>query len=357
MFVKFSPNEYVIRYKKGKIVEQGAGLAFFCVSKKVSAYSIPISNNDADFFFEETTADFQTVSIQGQITYKIVDYLKISSSMNFTVDLKTKHYEDNPINKLSKRIINICDVLIKSYIGTSTLANAIQSSQNLALKVLEKIQNIDEIRELGVAVTGLSILKVIPNKETARALEAKTREDILQKSDDALYERRNASIEQERRIKENELKTEISVAEKKKSVQETEIQTKQMVLEKENELKKIKSTGEAECEQIKINAELKYQQVKIDAEIEFEKKRKELAQLRFENAKKEADAEAYRIGVIMEAYGKINPEVLVALANIEIEPEKMIAQAFDKLALNSNKIGTLNITPDLLESVTRKAKQ
>lgn len=356
MFIKFSPNEYVLRYKKGKIVSKGAGLAFFYVSKKISVCSIPISSNDADFFFEETTSDFQTVTIQGQITYKIVDYLKIASSMNFTVNLKTKKYEDNPIAKLSKRIVNICEVLIKSYIGNSNLTDAIKSSQNLASQVFEKIQNVDEIKELGISVTGLSILKVVPNKDTSRALEAKTREDILQKSDDALYERRNASIEQERRVKENELNTEISVAEKKKTIKETEIQTRQMVLEKENELEKIKSTGEAEREQIKINAEIKRQQIKIDAEIEIEKKRRELAQLRFENAKKEADAEAYRISAVMEAYAKISPEVLVALANINIEPEKMIAQAFDKLALNSGKIGTLNITPDLLESLTGKAK-
>ena len=32
----------------------------------------------------------------------------------------------------------------------------------------------------------------------------------------------------------------------------------------------------------------------------------------------------------------------------------MIAQAFQQLAINSSKIGQLNITPDLLESVMQK---
>ena len=45
-------------------------------------------------------------------------------------------------------------------------------------------------------------------------------------------ERRNASIEQERRVKENELNTEISVEEKKKQIRETEIATRRMILEK-----------------------------------------------------------------------------------------------------------------------------
>ena len=53
----------------------------------------------------------------------------------------------------------------------------------------------------------------------------------------------------------------------------------------------------------------------------------------------------------MNVYNTMNAEVLVALATLEKEPEKIIAGAFEKLAANSAKIGTLNITPELLESL------
>ena len=58
----------------------------------------------------------------------------------------------------------------------------------------------------------------------------------------------------------------------------------------------------------------------------------------------------------MDAYNKLSPEVLVALATLNMEPETLIAQAFDKLAVNSEKIGTLNITPDLLASLTTRSE-
>ncbi|MDE5564705.1 MAG: hypothetical protein K2I93_06080, partial [Oscillospiraceae bacterium] len=98
-----------------------------------------------------------------------------------------------------------------------------------------------------------------------------------------------------------------------------------------------------------------WERIRLDAEIELERKRKELADLRFENAKKDADAEAYRIGAVMEAYNRLSADVLVALASLNMEPEMVIAQAFEKLAANSGNIGTLNITPDLLESLTVKS--
>lgn len=340
MFVKFSPNMYVLKYRDGKITDEGIGLSFFSFSRSTSACAIPISTTDVDFIFEETTKDFQTVTVQGQLSCRIADYKKIAASFDFTVNLATSKYKESPIPNLSKRMINIANVLIKKHIGSTDLKTAVQSSRVIADNVFAEFRENKECEEMGIVVTGLSILKIKAANETIRALEARTREDILKQSDDALYERRNASIEQERRVKENELNTEISVEEKKKSIRETELHTQRMVLESKNKLNKI-----AICSEIENN------QMKLDAEIELERKRKELAELRLENAKKEADAEAYRISATMEAYNKLNSEVLVALATLNMEPEKIIAQAFSNLASNSTKIGTLNITPDLLESL------
>ncbi len=343
MYVKFLPSQYVLRYRKGKLVSEGAGLAFFFMEQYTTACAVPVSSQDADFIFEETTKDFQKVSIQGQLTYQITDCKQATNVMDFTVNLKNKQYFDDPMQKLSKRILNIAKVLVKGIVGNMQMTEALQESRDLAVTVLQQLQKNEEIKGLGVTPTGFSVLRIAPNPETARALEASAREEILRQSDDALYERRNASIEQERKVKENELNTEIKVEQKKKTIKETEIQTRQMVLERENEMQRIKTQSQLEQEQLKL-----------DAEIELERKRKELAELRFENSRKEADAEAYRIGAVMDAYSRLNADVLVALATLNMKPEQLIAQAFDKLAMGDNKIGTLNITPDLLQSLTER---
>ena len=51
-----------------------------------------------------------------------------------------------------------------------------------------------------------------------RALEAEAREALQRESDEAIYARRNAAVEQERRIKESELNTEIAVQEKQRKI-------------------------------------------------------------------------------------------------------------------------------------------
>ena len=354
MYIKFLPSEYVIRYKKGKKTAAGRGMSFYCFDKSTTVAVVPVCVMDADFIFEEKTEDFQTVTVQGQLAYRVTDCERIAEMLNFTANMKTKKYYDEPLKKLSKRIVNIADVLIKNRVSAVGLTQAIRSERTFAAEIFEELRSIEEVRFLGVEVTGFSILRISANNETHRALEARTREEIQKESDDALYERRNASIEQERKIKENELNTEISVEEKKKQIRETEIATKRMILEKENELERIRISAQTEQARIETAAEAEREQMKIESLIELERKRRELAEMRLENAKKDADAEAYRIGAVMEAYNRLNPEALVALATLNMEPERMIASAFEKLAANSAKIGALNITPDLLESLTAK---
>jgi hypothetical protein len=340
MYIKFSPNQYVLRYRRGKLVAKGAGLSFFFWAHNTSACALPVSGTDIDFMFEETTQDFQTVTVQGQLTSRITDYEKAAAALDFTVHLRNGAYVDQPMEKLSKRMVNLTHVLVKSHIGAMGLTEAIQSSRALADQVLAELEHSDECAAMGVSVTGFSILKIRANPETARALEAKTREEILRESDDAIYVRRNASIEQERKVKENELNTQICVEEKKKAIKETELQTKRLELE-----------GEGELQKIEVRSATEQEQMRLDAAIALERKCQELTDLRLANAKKDADAEAYRIRVIMEAYNELSADVLVALATMSMEPEKIIAQAFHQLAANPGKIGTLNITPDLLESL------
>lgn len=364
MYIKFHPSAYVLRYQNGKLIKQGRGLSFHCLARSTSVCIIPLTGIDADFIFSQVTQDFQSASVQGQLSYRFADYEKATASLDFTVNLRSRRYLDDPLPKASKRIINLADVLVKTQIGRMDLTEALAASSNLAERVFQALRNEPQLLQMGIEVTGFTVLRICAGNDTARALEAGTREQILQQADDALYARRNASIEQERHIKENELQTESAVVERKRVIQENELQTKRMVIEQENKLNRMTTAGELErarlqldeevaMRKIRVSSDLERKHLELDGEIELEEKRQKLASLRLENAKKDADAEAYRIRSVMEAYNTLSADVLIALATMDMDPNKLIARAFEKLAAGSN-IGTLNITPDLLESLGKK---
>ena len=62
------------------------------------------------------------------------------------------------------------------------------------------------------------MLNISADPEMQRALEAKTREALQKDADQAIFDRRNFAVEQERKIKESELNTEIALEEKQKQI-------------------------------------------------------------------------------------------------------------------------------------------
>ena len=96
------------------------------------------------------------------------------------------------------------------------------------------------------------------------------------------------------------------------------------------------------------------QQSEMVASIDLEEKRKQLVSLAAENAKAEADARAYGISTTMLAISKADAPTLQALASVGMKPDQLIAVAFQELAGRADKIGQLNISPDLLRELMDK---
>jgi len=330
-FIKFQPTQYVFKYHRGKIVKEGSGLSFYYFAPATSIVVVPMGSSEAPFIFEQITADYQTVTIQGQVIYRIVDQKKISQLLNYTLNPKSDGYVSDDPQKLPQRIINIARVLTKQYIETLQLKETLKSTEVFSQKLNDEIKKNKEILSLGIEVLGLSILAILPNKDTARALEAESREQILKNADDAIYVRRNASIEQERRIKENELNTEIAIETKKKEIRETQMDAERVIQEKQNQMK---------AEQ-------------MNAEILLEENRKSLVEINVANIKSEADAKAYELSSVLNALQGVDSEVIQALANVGMQPNKLIAIAFQQIAEKAEKIGQLNISPDLLQQLMK----
>jgi regulator of protease activity HflC (stomatin/prohibitin superfamily) len=328
-FIKVQPTDYVLLYKNGRIVREGAGLSFFYFEPASSIVRIPIASTDVPFIFKEVTSDFQEVTVQGQLTYSVTDPKKLSQLMNFTLAPNGKHYTSDDPEKLSQRLINIAQVLTRSSLKSMSLRQALGSSDDLVNALREGMRTSAEATSLGIEVLGLSILAIKPTPETSRALEAEIREQILREADEAVYSRRNAAVEQERAIRENELNTEIAVENKKRQIRETQMEAEKSVQQKMREL------SEAE----------------MAAKIALEEKNRELVLLASENARQEADAKAYGISAVMGGLAKTDPKTLQALASVGMNPGQLVANAFKELAENADKIGQLNISPELLREL------
>lgn len=334
-FIKLQPTDYVLQYRNGERVREGAGLSFFYFTPTASLVRIPIGSVDAPFIFREVTSDFQEISVQGQLTYRVIEPNKLSQLMNFTLTPNGKDYTSEDPQKLPQRLINHTQVLTSSALKTMPLRKVLVSSETLVASLKQSLQKAELIASLGIEILDLSIIAITPTPEMTRALEAEAREQILLQADEAIYSRRNAAVEQERMIKENELNTEIAVENKKRQIRETQMEAEKAVQHKQRELK------EAE----------------MATKITLEEKNAELVELANKNVRAKADTKAYGIAAMMKSFASTDPKVIQALASVGMKPEQLVGIAFKELAEGAEKIGELNVSPDLMRELMGKGHE
>ena len=309
-YLKAAPTTWVMQFKNGKLKREGAGLSFFYWAPTTTLVQVPLASSDVPFAFNEVTADFQALTVQGQLTYRVAEPTKLALLLDYTVDAKGAYLSEDP-SKLEERLVNTAQVLTRAATQTMTLKQALVSSDKVEQHVVAALKQVEAVTSLGVEVLAVSILSVRPTPEMGRALEAEAREALQRKSDEAIYDRRNAAVEGERRIKESELATEVMVEEKKRHIREK----------------------------------------KMAADIAIETERAKLIEAKVENDQKAADSQAYALEATLKPIRTLDWKTLQALSSGGADPAVMIGLAFRELAENAQKIGELNISPDLLRTL------
>lgn len=328
-FIKAQPTTYLLQYRGGKVVREGAGLSFFYYRPTTTVSAVPVGSQDEPFIFELVTHDFQSVTIQGQVAYRVSDPRKASSMLDFALRADGRTYVSSDYQKLPERVSSIAEVLIQQAVKNMPIREALRASEVIATQAASQLSAHTEVVALGLEVLGVSVLAIKPTPETARALEAEARETILRTADEAIFSRRNAAVEQERAIRESEMDTEVAVELKKRLIRETQMEAEASVKQKKHELER----------------------ADMESSITLEERRKDLVEGQTQNSRTLAEAEAYRVGAIMKALETADPRTVQALAAVGMQPGQLIAQAFGGIAERAERIGSLNVSPELLQSL------
>ena len=218
-YLKTPPTTYVLHYKAGRVKREGGGLSFLYYRPTSTVVLIPVGSADVPFVFSEVTADFQEVTIQGQLTYRIADPRKLAGLLDYSVDAAGRYRSEDP-GKLEERLVHATQVLARDVIGKLSLRDALAASEALVREITAGLRAAEVLTMAGVEPLDVSILSIRPTPEMARALEAEAREQLQREADESIYARRNAAVEQERIIKESELETELAVEAKQREIRE-----------------------------------------------------------------------------------------------------------------------------------------
>lgn len=208
-----APTAHIRHHRSGKTVHDGPGLSFWFRPLTAALSEIPVDDRELAMTFHARTSDFQDVSVQATVTYRIGDPAVAAARLDFSIDPDTGAWRGAPLEQLGTLLTETAqqhalDVLARTSLSSALVDGVAAVRERISTGLGEE----PRLPATGIEVVAVRVMALRPEPEVERALRTPAREQIQQEADRATYERRAVAVERERAIAENELASQIELA-------------------------------------------------------------------------------------------------------------------------------------------------
>jgi regulator of protease activity HflC (stomatin/prohibitin superfamily) len=314
---------YVLWWRNARLQREGRGLSFLFMPHAASVAEIPVDDREMPIVFHGRSADFQDVTAQGVLTYRVTDPRTLAARVDFTIDLASGSHQHQPLEKLALLFAQLAEQHASGWVARTPIREVLADGPERIRSAIEAALAQDaSLPAMGLEVVSVRISSVRPSPDVEKALEAPMRERIQQAADEAAFARRALAVEKERAIQENELKNRIELARRQEELILQQGQNARSQAAEEAEAQRI--AAEAEAARSRIEAEAAAARTRSDADAAAHQVRTggeaEAQRTRLQG---EADASTLELAekvrvaserARMEAYREVPPAVLFGLA-------------------------------------------
>jgi regulator of protease activity HflC (stomatin/prohibitin superfamily) len=350
-----APTAHVRHHRSGKLVHDGPGLSFWFRSLTAALSEVPVDDRELAMTFHARTVDFQDVTVQATVTYRISDPAVAAARLDFSIDPDTGVWRGAPLEQLGTLLTETAqqhalDVLARTPLSAALVDGVASVRERIAAGLAAE----PRLPATGIEVVAVRVVALRPEPEVERALRTPAREQIQQEADRATYERRAVAVERERTIAENELASRIELARREEQLVEQRGTNARREAEESAAADKVRAEAEA-TRTVRLAEAEAARSVKL-AEAEAARA-VELAEAEARRTERLAEAESARTVRMARAEAEAAREVGEARAqaqaawlrvHADVDVATLHALTGTRLAENLPHIESVTISPDVL---------
>lgn len=318
--LRSAPTAHIRHHKRGRLTHDGPGLSFWYRSLSAALSEVPVNDRELAMAFHARTADFQDVTVQATVTYRISDPAEAATRIDFSIDPDTGVWRGAPLEQIATLLTETAqqhtlDVLARTPLAAALTDGVAAVRESVATGLAAE----PRLPATGIDVVAVRVVAIRPEAEVERALRTPAREQIQQEADRATYERRAVAVERERAIAENELASQIELARREERLVDQRGTNARREAEEKSAADGVRTEAEA-ARTVRL------------ASAEAEAARETGA------ARAEAQAAWLRV-------------------HAEVDPRTLHALAATRLADNLPRIDSLTLSPDVLTGLLAKLRR
>ncbi|HZC70591.1 MAG TPA: SPFH domain-containing protein [Jatrophihabitans sp.] len=204
---------HVRHVRNGKLVHAGSGTSFWFRPLSAVLSEIPVDDRELPLLFHARTADFQDVTVQATVTYRLGAPDVAAERIDFSIDPENGRWRATPLDQVAGLLAESAQQHALDLIAAAELPAVLAAGVAPVRAAISRgLAGDSRLAETGIGVIGVRVVAVRPEPDMEKALRTPTREQVQQDADKATFERRALAVERERAIGENELQTQIELA-------------------------------------------------------------------------------------------------------------------------------------------------
>ncbi|MFJ2645387.1 SPFH domain-containing protein [Streptomyces sp. NPDC087420] len=315
--LRSAPTAYVRHDRRGQLAHDGTGLSFWFRALSAALSEVPVDDRELAMAFHARTADFQDVTVQATVTYRISDPGTAAGRIDFSVDPDTGAWRSAPLEQIATLLTETAQQHALDVLARTPLAAALADGvASVRQRISDGLAAEPRLPATGIEVVAARVVAIRPEAEVERALRTPARELIQQEADRATYERRAVAVERERTIAENELASKIELARRE-----------ERLVEQHGTNARREAEESAAADAVRAEAEAR--------------RIVKLATAQAEAARQTGDARAAAQSAWLRVHGEVDAATLHALAAT-------------RLAENLPRVDSLTLSPDVLTGLLAK---
>ncbi|NBE55011.1 SPFH domain-containing protein [Streptomyces boluensis] len=309
--LRSAPTAHIRHHRGGQLAHDGTGLSFWYRSLTAALSEVPVNDRELEMTFHARTSDFQDVTVQATVTYRISDPAAAAGRLDFSVDPDTGQWRGAPLEQLATLLTETAQQHALDVLARTTLSAAlVDGVAAVRERITGGLGREPRLPATGIELVAVRVVAIRPEAEVERALRTPAREEIQQEADRATYERRAVAVERERAIAENELASKIELARREEQLVEQHGTNARREAEENAAADKVRAAAEAA-------------------------RTVRLAEAEAAAAREVGDARAHAQSAWLRAHSEVDAATLSALNA-------------GRLAENLPRIDSLTISPDVL---------
>jgi regulator of protease activity HflC (stomatin/prohibitin superfamily) len=170
---------HVMRFRNGRLVKSGRGLAFWFVPHRGSIAELPIDDRMV-LFFKGRSKDFQAVTVQGNLTWRVADPDVLGLRIDFSIDLKTGRYTGKPVEQIEGLLTGMSQQLATQYFAQSTVHDLLDAGiEPLRVRLEQGLAGSERLAAMGIEIVAIRLSAIAPRRALAVEKERAIAENEL----------------------------------------------------------------------------------------------------------------------------------------------------------------------------------